>query len=63
VLKGILPICAHCKKIRDDQGYWKQVERYNSERTDAEFTHTFCSTCLEELYPGMSDPTTAPPGA
>jgi len=50
-LKGILPICASCKKIRDDQGYWNQVESYVREHTEAEFTHGICPECREKLYP------------
>ena len=50
-LKGMLPICASCKKIRDDEGYWHRVEQYVSERTEAEFTHTVCPMCMERLYP------------
>ena len=51
VLKGILPICANCKKIRDDQGYWQQVEQYISDRTDARFSHGLCQPCATLLYP------------
>ena len=51
VLKGILPICAKCKKIRDDQGYWQQVERYISDHTDARFSHGLCQPCATLLYP------------
>lgn len=50
-LKGILPICASCKKIRDDKGYWQQVEEYVRDRTDAEFSHSLCPECSELLYP------------
>lgn len=46
-LRGFLPICAYCKKIRDDDGYWNQVEKYVSERTEAEFSHGVCPTCFE----------------
>ena len=49
-LKGIIPICANCKSIRDDQGYWKQVEQYIESRTDAEFSHGICEACTEKLY-------------
>lgn len=48
-LKGLLPICASCKKIRDDQGYWNQLETYIEEHSDALFTHGLCPKCLEEL--------------
>jgi sigma-B regulation protein RsbU (phosphoserine phosphatase) len=50
-LSGLLPICANCKKIRDDQGYWHQVENYIKERSDADFTHALCPSCMTELYP------------
>jgi hypothetical protein len=52
-LKGFLPICSSCKKIRDDRGYWQAVEHYVSERTDAEFTHGICPECMTRLYPGV----------
>lgn len=51
VLRGLLPICASCKKIRDDRGYWHQVEAYIHERTDADFSHGICPDCRERLYP------------
>lgn len=47
-LGGLLPICAWCKKIRDDTGYWDEVEHYISEHSDAEFTHGMCTGCLEK---------------
>lgn len=47
-LRGLLPICVHCKKIRDDQNYWHQVENYISAHTAAEFTHGICPACLEK---------------
>jgi PAS domain S-box-containing protein len=50
-LRGLLPICASCKKIRDDRGYWQKVESYISEHTQAEFTHGICPECLRRLYP------------
>lgn len=46
-LQGILPICSHCKKIRDDQNYWQQVESYVSSHTDAHFSHSICPDCYE----------------
>lgn len=49
-LQGILPICSFCKKIRDDQGYWNQVEEYISIHSDAEFTHSFCPECVKKHY-------------
>ena len=50
ILSGFLPICANCKKIRDDQGYWKQLESYISEHSEAQFTHGLCDQCAIELY-------------
>jgi two-component system, response regulator PdtaR len=52
-LSGLIPICASCKKIRDDKGYWQAVEQYIGERTSAEFTHGICPECMQKLYPGM----------
>ncbi len=49
-LKGILPICMHCKKIRDDQGYWSQIEKYISENSAAQFSHGICPDCLKKHY-------------
>ncbi len=49
-LSGFIPICANCKKIRDDQGYWNQIEKYISEHSDAVFSHALCPECLEKLY-------------
>jgi len=50
-LAGLLPICASCKKIRDDKGYWNQIESYISEHSKAEFSHGICPECAKELYP------------
>ncbi len=50
-LRGIIPICAKCKQIRDDKGFWSQVEEYVSEHTEASFTHGICPECAKELYP------------
>lgn len=50
-LRGLLPICASCKKIRDDKGYWKQIEVYISDHSEAEFSHSICPKCAKELYP------------
>lgn len=50
-LTGLLPICAHCKKIRNDGGYWEQLEGYISEHSSATFTHGICPNCAEQLYP------------
>ncbi|MFH2057272.1 MAG: cache domain-containing protein [Pseudomonadota bacterium] len=54
-LKGLLPICAGCKKIRDDSGYWQQIESYISEHSDADFSHGICPDCIERLYPELYD--------
>lgn len=50
-LEGIIPICSHCKKMRNDAGYWRQVESYLSERTDARFSHGICPDCMPVVYP------------
>lgn len=50
-LSGLFPICASCKKIRDDQGYWNQIESYISEHSEAEFSHSICPDCQKRLYP------------
>jgi YesN/AraC family two-component response regulator len=50
-LSGLIPICASCKKIRDDQGYWKQLEAYISEHSGAEFSHGICPDCAIKIYP------------
>ena len=50
-LRGIVPICASCKKIRDDKGYWNQVEVYVRNHTEAEFSHGICPDCMKRLYP------------
>lgn len=50
-LNGLLPICAHCKKIRDDRGYWHEVEKYIQSHTTTTFTHGICPQCAKELYP------------
>ena len=49
-LRGIVPICSSCKKIRDDQGYWNQVEVYVRDHTEAEFSHGLCPECMHKLY-------------
>lgn len=51
-LNGLLPICASCKKIRNDEGYWEQIEGYISSHSDAEFSHSICPDCTRKLYPG-----------
>ena len=50
-LRGLLPICAHCKKIRDDRGYWNRIETFIRARSEAEFTHGICPDCAQQYYP------------
>jgi len=52
-LRGIVPICSYCKNIRDDEGYWNQVEQYVSKHTDAKFSHGICPACLEREMKGI----------
>jgi PAS domain S-box-containing protein len=52
-LSGLLPICASCKKIRDDKGYWNQIEEYIRDRSEAEFSHSICPDCMKKLYPDL----------
>lgn len=52
-LSGLLPICASCKKIRDDKGYWNQIEAYISQHSEAQFSHSVCPECAEKLYPDL----------
>lgn len=59
-LHGLLPICANCKKIRDDEGYWQQLEEYLGQHTQAEFTHGLCPDCLRMLYPELKGKTPKP---
>ena len=51
-LKGLLPLCASCKKIRNDKGYWEQMETYVRDHSEADFSHSICPECAEKLYPG-----------
>jgi hypothetical protein len=53
ILSGFLPICSRCKKIRNDQGYWEQIESYIRDHSEAEFTHSICPECASILYPGL----------
>lgn len=50
-LSGLLPICAACKNVRDDNGYWNQIEVYIRDHADVEFSHSVCPDCMQELYP------------
>jgi DNA-binding response OmpR family regulator len=54
ILRGLLPICSRCKKIRDDQGFWEQLEKYFETHSDLLFSHSICPVCMDELY-GDSD--------
>jgi ligand-binding sensor domain-containing protein len=55
VLRGLLPICASCKKIRDDKGYWKEIESYIKDHSEADFSHGICPECMKKLYPKISE--------
>jgi PAS domain S-box-containing protein len=52
-LRGLLPICASCKNIRDDRGYWSAIEVYVRDRSEVTFTHGICPACAQKLYPGF----------
>jgi len=52
-LSGLLPVCAWCKNIRNDDGYWQRIETYLSEHSDASFTHGMCPDCLAKQFPGI----------
>lgn len=54
-LYGLLPICASCKQIRDDKGYWHKLENYFKEHSDIRFTHGLCESCVKKLYPQYAD--------
>lgn len=54
VLRGLLPICAWCKKIRDDKGYWKQLEDYMEQHSEAHFTHGMCAECMAKFDPALA---------
>lgn len=53
-LSGLIPICSSCKKIRDDKGFWNQVEIYIEDRSDAQFSHGICPDCRDKIYPEYS---------
>lgn len=53
ILRGIIPICSACKKVRDDKGFWQQVEAYVRDRSEADFSHSICPECIEKLYPDL----------
>lgn len=50
ILQGVLPICSSCKDIRDDEGYWNQLEQYISEHSEADFSHSYCPKCSEKFF-------------
>lgn len=54
VLRGIIPICVHCKKIRDDKGFWEAVEKYIEEHADVGFSHGICPDCLRKHFPDIA---------
>lgn len=56
-LSGLLPICASCKKIRNDEGYWEQIEIYIKTRSEADFSHGICPDCIKKLYPEFDQKT------
>jgi hypothetical protein len=53
VLSGLLPICCNCKKIRDDEGYWSEIEQYFNSHSDLQLTHGICPECVMKLYPEL----------
>jgi DNA-binding NarL/FixJ family response regulator len=60
-LSGLVPICSGCKKIRNDQGYWSEVEIYVAKHSDAKFSHGICPDCARKLYPAYANGLTDPP--
>jgi hypothetical protein len=59
-LQGLLPICAHCKKVRDDSGYWEQIESYISKYSETVFSHSICPECMKKLYGSEKTGTSEP---
>ena len=55
IICGLLPICSKCKKIRDDEGYWHQVEQYIQDHSEIKFSHSLCPECAKHLYPDIAD--------
>ena len=53
ILRGLLPICSYCKKVRDDQGYWTQIENFIRDHSEAEFSHGICEECAKKHYPDL----------
>ncbi len=62
VLGGLLPICSHCKKIRDDRGYWRQLEIFLREHSEARLSHGICPECMARFYPGLPSSEGRPEG-
>jgi DNA repair exonuclease SbcCD ATPase subunit len=54
-LEGLIPICANCKKIRNDEGFWTHFETYIKEHSDVQFSHGICPECMKKLYPEHSE--------
>jgi hypothetical protein len=54
-LRGILPLCSYCKKIRDDKGYWEQVDVYIGKHSQADISHSICPECMKKYYPDITD--------
>ena len=55
VLRGLIPICASCKSVRDDKGFWHKVEKYIRDHSDAQLTHGLCPDCVRKLYPELHE--------
>lgn len=55
ILRGLLPVCSYCKKIRDEGDEWRQIEEYISKHSEAQFSHTYCPECLREHFPHFAD--------
>lgn len=55
ILRGLLPICSYCKKIRDDEGKWTQLEKFIQENSEAKFSHSMCPECAQTIYPDLYD--------
>jgi hypothetical protein len=53
ILSGLLPICMHCKNIRDDRGYWNKLESYIMDHSEVQFSHGICKECVKKLYPDL----------
>jgi PAS domain-containing protein len=54
-LKGMIPICASCKKVRDDEGFWERIEHYLESKSDLTFSHSICPECTDKIYPEFAD--------